>query len=114
MNLYVDSELVAPWGRPQPGHSVKGSTSVTLKYVVHWETLLDSNNSYIAQIAAACLLLAYATLRFRHVQRSKLTKLTEHILLGECSMGKSKHDGVRSGFHWISPAQGLTCTIKYG
>ena len=47
------------------------------------------------------MVICMSVLRFRHVQRSVLSKLTEHTLQGVCTRGKAK-----PGFRWAMPRFG--------
>ena len=108
INLLTDNELVSPWCTPKIGHSATGAFPAQICVSVHWEEVLMGNNPYVAQIAAGNLLCSWAVLRFKHIQRSTWSKRTTFGALGHCSLGKGKRDGVRGGFWWTMPQDGVS------
>ena len=53
--------------------------------------------------ASMVLLIAGACVRFRHLQRSKLTDLRDKAAIFYCLKGKRRQQGTRPGFGWASP-----------
>ena len=107
IDLRMNNPLVMPWGVATMGHKVVQAVPLKIMVVVHWETLLGSPNDYIKMIAIGNLLIIFGVLRFQHVQRSRLLKCCAHVLIGECSQGKAKAEGVRSGYFWTLPKEGI-------
>ena len=62
----AEANMTARRAAPAPGHAPKGRVPWSARVWLHWETLVESSNAYIAWLAAVWLLLATAVLRFAH------------------------------------------------
>ena len=107
IDLRLNSDLVTPWGTPQPGHVVKGAVPMQLKVCVHWETLMRSENAYVRHVAGGNLCIALGVMRFVHLQRSAWVHVADQVVVARCNLGKSKRNGSRGAFWWILTKKGF-------
>jgi hypothetical protein len=78
--------------------------TVTLSVATHADTLWGGSNERVRQGLLISHLMLYGYLRFKHVQRSVLTAMSEHTLFGRCLRGKS--NSARASFEWAVPRKG--------
>jgi hypothetical protein len=90
-------------------HEEKQAELLPFRVLLLLEMLVKENSSpFTVWIAITWLLLAYAVLRFQHLQRSSVQETTEDSIHARCSLGKSRRGGRRRPFYWICPARSLT------
>ena len=84
-------------------------TSVLLRDLVVLELPMDSPNKIIAHLASALRTITLGGPRGKHVQRSVLFEVTEHVVSFRCLRSKFSLKG-RPGpsFTWVTPLAGIT------
>eukprot|EP00971_Amphidinium_carterae_P342398 6481689-Amphidinium_carterae.1 len=109
LQLHLTHPIVSPWAAPQSSNrEPKQQPPFRVKEIAHLESLCDHANPYVRMLAMSNLMLAFASLRFAHLQRSSATHATEHFLFGYCTKDKVQKVGLRAGYQWLSPRLGLT------
>jgi hypothetical protein len=113
LSIPVDSLLLSPYRTVPRSHAPQQQRPYAVSELVHFETLLlQGDNIFVQQAAAVAVLVAYGALRYAHLQRSQLLGLTESVLVGACTVGKSQSasTGRREGFVWTVPRFGIAGT----
>jgi hypothetical protein len=82
---------------------VKQAVPVSLRVWLALEQAVASASSLIAGLAAIWILKIITSLRFAHIQRSVLVKVTAKAMVFYCSLSKTKRGGTRHPFLWICP-----------
>ena len=107
-NLYVDFDLIfCVSGRPRSstlGHGAKKSPVAEPAMIWCLEEALQASceakdPSWTA--LAGAWLQAFGCIRWQHLQRSVMTKLSQHTVRFVCKRGKQR--GQRHGFLWSAP-----------
>ena len=78
-----------------------------LRETAHLEFFLYKASCFLQHIAGACWALAMGTVRFRHLQRSKLLKLGDEVIAVACNKDKNPKRDASPGYVWILPRKGL-------
>jgi hypothetical protein len=107
LNMCLEHPMVQAKARLLPAHSPKPAEPHELREIVHLEVLMHSQNCFVRHVAGACWALAMGTLRFRHLQRSKLLKLTDRVIAVACNQDKKPKDEAAPGYLWILPRGGV-------
>jgi hypothetical protein len=90
-----------------PAHSPKQAEPHEIREIVHLEVLMHCENCFVRHVAAACWALAMGTVRFRHLQRSKLLKLSDEVMAIACNQDKKPKDEAAPGYLWVLPRRGV-------
>ena len=79
----------------------------------HFEGLLTSGSPYVRAVALAWLLCTAGAMRFAHLQRSTVLRMTPVGVFLRAARGKARTKGVRKPLEWTLPRVGLT-GVDYG
>ena len=79
----------------------------------HFEGLLTSSSPYVKAVALAWLLCTAGAMRFAHLQRSTVLRMTPVGVFLRAARGKARTKGVRKPLEWTLPRVGLT-GVDYG
>ena len=89
LSLHVSHPLVAPFKQTPRGHIPKQAFPFELRFLVHFENLVMSENCFVSHAAADSLLVAFGVVRWAHLQRSRLLGESPGSFMFECLRGKS-------------------------
>eukprot|EP00973_Karenia_brevis_P046808 6494678-Karenia_brevis.AAC.1 len=91
--------MLDPYRRP-PACEPKQQTPASFALLAHLEVLLQHKNKFVVNVVVSSLLVAYGTVRYKHLGSVFLASLTGFLLVGVCTTNKAKDKstGLRNGF----------------
>ena len=90
------------------GHVPDQAIHLRVRVWAFLEELASTPNPFVRAVALAWLLCTAGALRFAHLQRSTLLRMTDCGMFFRASRGKTRTQGVRKPFEWTVPRLGLT------
>eukprot|EP00973_Karenia_brevis_P006550 891007-Karenia_brevis.AAC.1 len=101
--------MLDPYRRP-PVCEPRQQTPAPFALLAHLEVLLQYKNKLVVNVVVSALLVAYGTLRYKHLGSVFLASLTSFLLVGVCTTNKvnDKSTGLRNGFIFTVPRFGIT------
>ena len=109
----TDTLLVKQQGSVAGGHVPVQAVLLRARVWAHFEGLLTSTCPYVRAVALAWLLCTAGAMRFAHLQRSTVLRMTPVGVFLRAARGKARTKGVRSPLEWTLPRLGLT-GVDYG
>ena len=103
LGLPLTSPLVADFRFAREGHRVQAAVPLDIPMLPCLVNLAQGGNGARGVFAGFALLFAAACVRFRHVQRSTFLHADGEFLFAECKKGKSRRQGLRTGYQWAAP-----------
>ena len=94
-------------GTVRAAHRERQATPLSIRVWMFFERAASSTNDFVAMLSLIWLLLIAGTVRFAHVQRSRIERLGDRMLVGCASRGKKRCQGKRRPFQWSVPRFGL-------
>jgi len=82
---------------------VKQAVPVTVRVWLTLESALASANALVAGLAAIWILMIITSVRFVHIQRSSIVRVTTKTIIFYCSRSSTKRGGSRHPFLWACP-----------
>ena len=101
-SFHVEVPSVKDAAKEPSLHEPVQATPLSVKVWLFLEAALTHRNPFVTWLAATWFLIINGVLRFIHVQRSHIYKLTDVGIFGHCSLGKSKRGGRRRPFRWVA------------
>ena len=92
----VDVQATAIAARPS---EIKQAVPLTVKLWLVLERAAESPNFVVAGLAVIWIVKIESSLRFAHIQRSFLVKVTDTALIFWCGLNKTKRGGIRRPFY---------------
>ena len=97
-SFHVEVQSVKDAAKEPSLHEPVQAIPLSVKVWLYLEAALTHRNPFVTWLAATWFLIINGVLRFVHVQRSHIYKLTDVGIFGHCSLGKSKRGGRRRPF----------------
>ena len=107
LRLHADAAFVKKQSIPAIPHVPKQKQDPRVKVIIALEDLSQSANVFVAGIGGAGALLWCAAIRFAHLQRSAVKKITPWFIEGEAARGKPRKQGRRKPFPWTASRYGI-------
>ena len=76
---------------------------ISVRIWITLERATEANNQFVQILAATWIVLILSSLRYAHLQRSRLIFLSRYFLVGLCALSKGKRDGRRRPYKWVIP-----------
>ena len=106
--LHTESAAVKRFAQVDSAHSENQAEPLWPRMCVDFEYMAASDNVFVSGIGLAWFLLYSGTLRFRHLQRSRITVIGSYYIEGTATRGKAMKKGKQAPFKWRAPRYGIT------
>ena len=101
--LPVESPCVAAFAHPPSSHVASQAKAFSPADFWNLVSAVQQAQPGASQEAQVVLFAMLACLRFKHMQRSRLLKMTQEFVFGLCTKGKSRRRGTRHPYGWAVP-----------
>ena len=108
MRMSTSVALVKQQGSVVGGHTPVQAVLLRVRVWAYLEDMVASANPFVRGLCLAWLLCTSGALRFAHLQRSVLLRMTPCGMFLRASRGKARTKGVRAPMEWSAPRLGLT------